>query len=119
MTEGHDVVHDEEVAREAQLADDAQLPVDLGPRPDHPFGVAGPVSVSGSVGGQPSEEAHLVEPVGTRVRRQAGSHQPEVEGAAAPQLVGGCHHARPSGEAVGLLGPRTEVGRAGRRKPPV
>ena len=115
----HDVPHHEEVPGESECGDDVQLPVDLGPCPHDAFGGAPPVAVGGPVGGQPTQEGHLVQPVGARVGRQAGGHQAEVE-CAPPTQLGRCGHGRrPSGEPSGLLHPGAQVGRPGGRKPSI
>ena len=112
-------MHHQEVPREPEVIDHAQLPVDLGPRPSHTLSTTGSVPIGGSLGSQPPQQAHLVETVGARIRRQPGSHQPEVEGTPPPQFIGGLHRPRPSVEATSLLSTRTQVGRPGRWEPPV
>ena len=117
-TEVDDVPHDKEIPGETEFVDEVEFTVELCPGTLDPFSTTGPIATGTALLDQPTEVPHLIEAVGTRVRRQVRSDQGEVERTVHPKLVCPLHHTRVAPEPECLFLPRTQV-HAGRRQPTV
>ena len=92
-----------------------ELVVELPPGPLHPLGVAGPVAPGAVLFDDPSEIAHLVEPVGAWVGRQVGRDQREIESAFETERGRSLDHPRVPGEPPGLLVTGSQMDTGGRQ----
>ena len=104
----HDVPHHEEVAGETECLDDRQLVVDGAPgsRPQTQiFTRCGSVTVTTDrpVLGQTTQELHLGQPVGARIRGKTRSDEGEIEGCRPTDLGCGFDHSGIASEAPTLL----------------
>ena len=81
--------------------------------------VAGSFAVTprGPLLGEPTQELHLGQPVGARVRRQLRRHQRQIESRLRPHLGGDLDHPRIPGETAQLFGTTAHVRRCRRRQP--
>ena len=102
-------MNDEEVAGEVELFDDGELMIDLRPCAPHELGMTRAVARFGTAFGEQSQIRHLVETIGTVVRRQIRSHKGEIERTFAAEFGSTLDHTRIAGETTGLFGTRTQM----------
>ena len=119
LAEPDDVVDEQEVAGEPELADHGELVLDLAVRPGLPLRFRWPVALRRLFRDQRAQPGHLVVPGGHREVGQLRGQVPEAERAGLGQLHGPLLDAGEPAQPAAHLRPGPEIGGAGRGQPAV